>query len=370
MPDKDWFNDLLSSGKYSMMQSFLEPQAELTFSKLAKNTQALDNMVYKGKIHTDALPGFYIYEQEDQSGMSQFGIWTLTCVEDYRNGMILAHEQTLSEHAERLRLYRENVGLEANPVLLTYPRNQTLSSLIEFATVLEPDHTFSIKGTKHSIWAITDKGTQEQMTAAFSEITKVCIADGHHRLEAAASGSCRDKWISTLYVSCGQLSSKAFHRMVLPSRPVRKESFFLFLSTYFKIFESGENLPVKPDRAGQLGLYFQKRWYKLEFLPGVKDQPDVSLLQENILATYFEIEDPRTDSRLKCWPDTAWMGMINVATGHPEGILFTLFSISAQRLLDLAISGQQLPPKSTYIQPRVPYGLLMHRTETKARYAY
>ncbi|RZM26701.1 MAG: DUF1015 family protein [Pedobacter sp.] len=369
MPDQDWFTHLLSSGKHSVLRSFLEPQADMTLSKLAKNTQSLDSLITGGQYHSSVLPGIYVYEQENVSG-SHFGIWTLTSLQDFRENNILAHEQTLTAHAEQLRLYRENVGLEASPVLLTYQRNQLITRLTESISLHAPDHCFSDSGTKHCIWAVTDKTIQDELIAAFTEVKQVCIADGHHRMEAAAMQVGGQQWISTLYVSSGQLSSSAFHRMLLPDRPISKSSLFSAISPFFQISESAENLPVKPKRPGQLGLYFHRRWYKLELKSCAKDQPDVCLLQEEVLAAYFNMTDPRTDQRMTCWPDNLWDKMIGNAAENAETILFTLAPISPDRLLHLADSGHRLPPKSTYIQPKLPYGLLMHRLETKSLCVY
>ncbi|MES2454196.1 MAG: DUF1015 domain-containing protein [Bacteroidota bacterium] len=368
-PRPDWYKELLSNRNSKLLRSMLEPPAGSGYKVMANEImQNVKTLQQEGLYHAQTAPALYLYERETD-GRSQFGVWTITSLEEFSKGNIITHEDTLSDREKRLSTYRQQVGLEASPVLMTYPRDMKVNQLIEQASIRVPLQVDCCNGHTHRIWAITDSETIGQFTSAFRVIKNAYVADGHHRLAAALSlhNSDQPQWISTLYVSAGQLSCNAFHRMILTYSPTSESTLFNKLSSLFSIEPVSDNQPFRPAKAGCFGLLYKRQWYRLDLkASSVHDSiPDVSLLQDHILEPIFGINDPRSDHRLSCWHNEQWGQLLQESAEHPNSIVFTLYPIGAAELMCLATAKVKLPPKSTYIQPKVPYGLLLYSSKTE-----
>jgi uncharacterized protein (DUF1015 family) len=368
-PNEGWYEDLLGitggqQDKISLLKKLLEPRGETEAEswKLKNHLFSLETLLQRGNYIIDESCSMYVYERESSSG-SQFGIWVLTSLQDLEDGKILKHEQTLSGHEERLRMYRREVGLEGSPVLLTYHRQPEISWLIENSANCTPEIDFFYEGSQHRLWSVKDEASIVAFQVAFAKLENVYVADGHHRLASAACLHRIDpQWITTLYVPAGQLNCSAFHRMVLPGNQFSDIAFLKTVSQYFHITTIAPNHPFVPSTSHCLGLRYKDQWYQLDLkeeLSQLKDEPDVRILQDKILEPIFGIRDPRTDPQLISWPASKWNEMLEHGTTL-EAILFILHPLSVSELLQQAEKYAVLPPKSTYIEPKVPYGLLLH----------
>jgi uncharacterized protein (DUF1015 family) len=369
-PNDGWYKDLLgvtgsSRDKIGLLKKLLEPRGEEAEEnwKLKKYLYSLETLLHGGNYVIDESPAVYIYERESSAG-SQFGIWVLTSLQDLKDGKILKHEETLSRHEKRLQRYREEVGLEGGPVLLTYHRQPEINSLIEKSVKCVPDTDFFYEGSHHRLWSIKDEVSIAAFQAAFAKLENVYVADGHHRLaSAAAMHSISPQWITTLYISAGQLSCSAFHRMILPDIKFSDSDFLNSINQYFYISVISANNPFVPSVSHSIGLFYKQQWYLLQLkeeLTPLMAEPDVRILQDKIFEPVFGIKDPRTDPQLLSWPANQWKEMLESSKGNPRLILFTLYPLSINELLQQAEKQAVLPPKSTYIEPKVPYGLLLH----------
>jgi uncharacterized protein (DUF1015 family) len=354
------------------LKSLLETPARTRPETEAHQQQAyqaikenLDKLLAAGRLIEDEKPGVYIYEIVHKT-YRQTGIWALTPVKDYLDGKIRLHEFTLADSERRISNYRKNTGLEGSPVLVTYMPDVTINRIIAETCAKNKKTTIGSKQRMHRIWKIEDQHTLDRLTEAFEKIDTVYMADGHHRLAAAAklareTGRCES--FSALYMAADQLRIREYYRVVFPGTPIDPQRLIAHLKTRFTISPDLRNEPVKPDHGPCIGMYLSGQWYRL--VAQKADTPDVILLQEKILAPLFGITHPRTDTRLKCTGgETAMEDTLKELCADPAAIAFTLCPLTVEQLLAAAGAGQMLPPKSTWIDPKVPYGLLLVRHET------
>ncbi|MDR3695397.1 DUF1015 family protein [Mucilaginibacter sp.] len=313
-----------------------------------------------GQLWEEKTAGYYVYEVVHK-GYRQTGIWALTALTSDAVQNIRLHELTFADSVRRIRNYREYTGLEGSPILLAYPAVQHVNAMIEQVKAEQPKSSLGNQYGLHRLWKIEETGMQQALAEAFSKIPTVYLADGHHRLEAAALSSF--KHISSLYMGFDQLRIEPYDRIVIPDRAVSIVALFGFLRNDFYLQEVTGNLPVRPGHPGNFGMCINGEWYHLK----ARDHSayaDAAILQERVLAPFFGISDPKTDSRLKCAGGEKALEEIGaIFQAHPGAIAFTLCPLSVAELVRAADAGRVLPPKSTWIVPKIPYGLLIHNIE-------
>jgi len=317
-------------------------------------------------------PGIYIYEVI-QNGRRQTGIWALTDLVDYSSGRIKVHEQTLANSVRRLQNYRRHTGLEGGPVLLTYQPDKLINQLIaelkrgQAKLALGNSHGF------HRIWKITEEERQQTLVTAFERIKSVYVADGHHRLESAHVLAAAQRQeglpvyndISSLYMATDELYIEPYDRIVVPDTPFDLDVLIRRINQRFHLLESAGNRCIRPEGPCRMGMYLDRQWYHLLLKSEFLDDPlilDMEILQRHLLEPVFGIIDPRTDDRLKYAGGEKALDEINVLMRcYPGAIAFTLCPLSMQQLVRAAEESRVLPPKATWIVPKVPYGLLIQQ---------
>ncbi len=332
----------------------------------------LSDLLQKEQLWLEQRPGIYVYEVVYKA-YRQTGIWALTCLEDYRKGAIKIHELTFADSIRRLTNYRRNTGLEGSPILMTYHPDLTINRIIAETRTKNQKLTFGNQHGLHRLWKIEDTEVLQQLTDAFAHVPTVYLADGHHRIESSAILAAEQRTkglpgfdtISTLYMATDQLRIEEYDRVVVHSEPIEKNILFKQLEEHFEIHHSKE--PVQPRSAHTLGFYFTGKWYSLVARPHTYINKsaaailDAHILQETVLAPIFGIADPKNDTRLKCAGGEKAMEEIQIIIDrHPEAIVFTLCPLSVEQLIAVADAGEILPPKSTWIVPKIPYGLLLY----------
>jgi uncharacterized protein (DUF1015 family) len=324
-----------------------------------------------GRLLPDDKDHIYVYEVIHPN-YRQTGIWALTDLGDYTNGTIKTHELTFSDSVRRIKNYRRNTRLEGSPVLITYKPHVTINRIIA-ETIRRDDKTLlHSDGVGHILWRIDNEATQRELTDAFAQVKTTYLADGHHRLESSAKLAAEQRadgekvfnTISTLYMATDQLRIQEFNRVVMPSSVLGLTELLAKVNEHFEVSESDN--PVRPRAAHQIGMYAAGRWFELSprFVPrgSYASALDASILQEQLFSPVFGIDDPVNDMRLRCIGGAGAMSGIEAMMGcHPEAIAFTLCPLSNDQLLNVADAGEILPPKSTWIDPKVPYGLLLYR---------
>ena len=337
----------------------------------------LNSLLESGKLWQEQTPGIYVYEVVHKA-YRQTGIWALTSLDDYRQGAIKIHELTFADSIRRLTSYRKNTGLEGSPVLLAYPPDITINRIIAEVRANNQKVTYGNEHGLHHLWKIENPELQQKLIDAFATVPTVYMADGHHRIESSTLLAAEQlpkglpvfDQISSLYMATDQLRIEEYNRVVIPSKAVEKEAFFDQLKQHFDIHLSKQ--PVQPKTPHKLGLLFAGKWYELTARPHTYINKsaatilDAHILQEVVFEPIFGIEDPKTDPRLKCAGGEMAMDEIGATIkDHPDSIVFTLCPLSVEQLIAVADAGEILPPKSTWIVPKIPYALLLHHHLTE-----
>jgi uncharacterized protein (DUF1015 family) len=305
----------------------------------------------------------YIYGYETASGQSRIGVWALSSLEDHVAGKIVPHEDTLTSVEEQIYRYRREVGLEGSAVVLCYPASAAIDQLIDISRGDTLERRFRYGELVHRLWVVTHPYQVDGFKRAFASLSRVYVADGHHRLAAAArmhKGSAQ--WISSLYFSFEQVDISAFHRLVRAA-DVNRHQFTRGLAQYYRLGNVPYNQPYRPSEKGKMGLFFSGIWYELSTRAEVQelfDLPDAKLLQERIFSRVLGITDPASDARLEYYNNVSgWEQLLLEINKDSSVIVFTLYPMKASELMDVADLGFPLPPKSTFISPKAPFGVLM-----------
>jgi uncharacterized protein (DUF1015 family) len=367
------FQDLENNGQQDIGLGHLKHKLEPASGKghdretLDRCIDYLQGLLSSGQYMAEEYPSVYIYETT-QGAAAQTGVWTLTDLNDAERGRIITHEHTLSESEEQIKAYREHVGLEGTPILLTYHPRQDISDLIELIKTTHVPECFYYHQQYHRIWQVTMDSLISQFQDAFQKLGSVYVADGHHRLAAATALNKHTKqWISTLYIPTSDLKIKPFHRMVIPENKTLQESLAATVRKHYYVSAIPNNKPYRPDQMNRMGLYSDGVWHQLDLKKEIQTTlsvPDVLLLQEKILEPVYGITDPRTDAQLFSFPaEDGWDQLLTELVSHPEAVAFTLFPMTVKQLIEQAENHGSLPPKSTWIEPKIPFGILIYCSE-------
>jgi len=337
--------------------------------------QSLQDLLTREKLWQEEKKGIYVYEIVHKT-YRQTGIWALTALGDYTGGTIKTHELTFADSVRRLKNYRQHTGLEGSPVLLTYQPDVTINRIIAETRASDDAITMGNAEAMHKLWKIEDQKVIEQLVSAFAGIKTAYLADGHHRLassaklaeEQRAAGLPVFDTISSLYIATDQLRIREYDRVYLPDEPIEKHRLLRQMTGNFDIEESPGNQPVRPTKLHRMGMLVENIWYVLTPKPhtcageNIADALDAGILQDHLLAPLFSVTDPGTDKRLKYFGgETAMQELLAFTREYPSAIAFTLCPLTVGQLMAVADAGQILPPKSTWIDPKVPYGLLLYR---------
>jgi uncharacterized protein (DUF1015 family) len=335
--------------------------------------QTLENLLAGGQLWQEPAEGIYVYEVVHKN-YRQTGIWALTALSDYAGGRIRTHELTFADSIRRLKHYRQQTALEGSPILLTYPPCLSVNRLIAGARTGAPEIVLGNQHGLHKLWKISAAGQLRELREAFARLPAVYLADGHHRLESAVQLAAEQKQkgarvydrITALYMATDQLRIQQYDRIVLPDRLIDPAELFKQLHQDFYLMAS--RYPVQPLEPHRLGMCLYGDWYHLLVKErtyaskGPGGAVDAAILQEHVLAPVFGITDPRTDPRLKCAGGEKAMEEVGALfRSHPGAIAFTLCPLTVAQLMSVADAGEILPPKSTWIDPKIPYGLLLYQ---------
>jgi uncharacterized protein (DUF1015 family) len=337
--------------------------------------QAKENLaafVQRDVLFVESKPCYYIY-QLVMDGRSQTGLVCASSVDDYENGIIKKHEFTRPEkELDRINHIRVS-GAQTGNVFLAYRSNDNIDTLItDWKKNKSPVYDFTAEdGIQHTVWIVNDDKTIAKISALFEkEVPCTYIADGHHRAASAAKvrevvgtpGA--DNFLTTLFPS-NQLKIMDYNRLVKDLNGLTPKGFIKELSKQFKV-ELVTQGPFKPEMLHDLGLYMDKNWYKLTAKPNsYTNDPigvlDVTILQNNVLDKLLGIKDPRTDKRIDFVGGIRGLAELEKRVDSGEmAAAFSLYPVTIEQLFDIADSGNVMPPKSTWFEPKLRDGLLTH----------
>ena len=310
---------------------------------------------------------FFIYRQETPEYSFQ-GLLGAVSVEDYEQGKIKIHEHTISQREGRFTDYLDTTGINAEPVLLM-SKDEPCQPLIERICKQQPLYCFSTTDrVKHTVWKVSAQEDIQEIEAAMAEVPELYIADGHHRSASSVALKQRKaeegnneevyQYFMALVLSQAQLKILGFHRLV---KCVVEFDLNVFLSDLNKLGALHEVKETELNLSeGRIGVYTSGKWYAFQF-EKEKNVIDAEWLSKNILHPIFGIEDERTDKRIA--HADGLVPSHEIAKMVDEGkadFAFLLHPISTATLMRISDEGSTMPPKSTYILPKLRSGLVIY----------
>ncbi|MGB1318716.1 MAG: DUF1015 domain-containing protein, partial [Flavobacteriales bacterium] len=330
-----------------------------------------------GVFEQDQESSFYVYTQHI-GRMSFTGIIGCASVEDYDSGVIRIHEQTIASREKILKDYLSVCDINAEPVCFTYPRNGSLELLCEIVRQNPPLLDFQDdEGKKHQVWKVSDPEWTSKFTEKLGLLKHIYIADGHHRSASsvllaherwskAGRGDGSHPWNQFLgiFFPDDQLKIYEFNRVVKDLGDKGVSQFLEELEKDFEVFDK-EQIPIKPEQQGHFGMCLGGHWYKLVYKgrrsSEVVSGLDVSILSDKILGPLLGVKDLRNDKRIGFVPGTKGPFELEtlVNTGKYD-VAFSLFPVSGEDFYAISDQGKTMPPKSTYVVPKLLSGLLIY----------
>lgn len=352
----------------------LSPSADIHSPEVYKKAKEnLLKFINKDDIlFREEKPCYYIY-QLVMNGRSQTGLVCVSSVEDYNNGIIKKHEFTRPEKEKDRIDHMRTIEAQTGNVFMAYRDVAEVNALISgWKTTNKPVYDFiASDGIQHSIWVIDRDIVVNSITRLFeTHVPCTYIADGHHRAASAAKVSAAmpdnidAKFFLTTVFPSSQLAILDYNRVVKDLNGLKSQKLLAMLQDDFYVTLSPE--PVKPAQLHEFGLYLEGQWYILTSRPGTyTNDPigvlDVSILSNNILDKILGIKDQRTDKRIDFVGGIRGIGELEKRVNSGEmKAAFSLYPVTIEQLFDIADSGNVMPPKSTWFEPKLRDGLLTH----------
>jgi uncharacterized protein (DUF1015 family) len=334
----------------------------------------LSDMISRGVLFQDEHPCYYIYELV-MDGRSQTGLVCCSSVDDYENDIIKKHEFTRPEKEQDRINHIRITGAQTGNVFLAYRNVAAMDTLIsQWKLNHSPVYDFTAAdGISHRIWVVNQAGQVEAISAIFEQdVPHTYIADGHHRAASAAkvrkalgeaAGPEADSFLTTLFPA-NELKIMPYNRVVKDLNELEAEELISALQDDFMV--SSSDKAVDPPALHEFGMYLEGQWYHLTALEGTyTDDPigvlDVTILSNLVLEKLLDIADQRTDKRIDFVGGIRGLQELErrVDSGEMK-VAFSFYPVSIEQLFDIADSGNVMPPKSTWFEPKLRDGLLTH----------
>jgi uncharacterized protein (DUF1015 family) len=350
------------------------PYSPVVYERAAQNFQALTREAF---LREDSA-SIYLYRQEmDLLGkrMSQLGVVTCCHVDDYNADIIKRHEKTRRDKEDDRTRHVLALRANAGPVFLMFRDRPSLATLLARDSEGEPLYDFvALDGVRHTVWRTA---APEPYVREFAAIDCAYVADGHHRIASAAraaaelraqdparSGDREYDWFLSVLFPASQLSILPYHRVLLELNGLTPARLIERLRQVASVSEASEALPRSP---GSFGMYIEGRWHLVTLDPASIDHSspigslDYSLLSERVLGPIFGIEDIRSDQRIDFVGGIRGTGELErrVSAGKAK-VAFAMRPTSIEQLFRVADAGEIMPPKSTWFEPKLRSGLLVH----------
>ena len=350
---------------------------ERVYTKAVEN---FDKFQKNGWLVQDSEERYYIYAQT-MNGHTQYGLVVCTHMEDYLNGIIKKHELTRRDKEEdRMKHVRIN-NANIEPVFFAYPDQPELNEIISRITTRKAEYDFiSPDGFGHHFWIIEDKETIDRITSIFETIPALYIADGHHRTAAAALVGAEkskqnpdhrgDEEYNYFLAVCfpeSQLNIIDYNRVVKDLNGLTPDDFIKKLSSHFIVEKKGNNI-YRPNRLHNFALYIDGNWYSLTAKPDTYDDNDpidildVTISSNFILRDILGIKDLRSDKRIDFVGGIRGLEELQKRVDSGEmKMALALYPVSMKQLMDIADTGNIMPPKTTWFEPKLRSGLVIHK---------
>ena len=348
------------------------------YDKAAENFQKFQD---KGWLVQDTKENYYIYAQT-MNGKTQYGLVVCAYVEDYLNGVIKKHEMTRRDKEEdRMKHVRVN-NANIEPVFFAYPDNAKLDEIVARYAAQEPVYDFiaPIDGFGHKFWIIDKEEDIQAITKEFAAMPSLYIADGHHRSAAAAlvgaekakqnpnhRGDEEYNYFMAVCFPANQLTIIDYNRVVKDLNGLTAAQFLDALRENFVVEEKGAEI-YKPNKLHNFSLYLEGKWYSLTAKEGTYDDNDpigvldVTISSNLILDKILGIKDLRSDKRIDFVGGIRGLGELKrrVDSGEMK-VALALYPVTMKQIMDIADTGNIMPPKTTWFEPKLRSGLIIHK---------
>jgi uncharacterized protein (DUF1015 family) len=352
---------------------------EDVYLKAAENYRMFCN---KGWLLQDEKELYYIYAQT-MNGKTQYGLVVGASVEDYMTGKIKKHELTRRDKEEDRMKHVRVTDANMEPVFFAYPENSEVHAIVERITASAPEYDFvSTDGVGHHFWLVKEDEDIRRITELFAAIPAMYIADGHHRSAAAAlvgaekarnnpnhRGDEEYNYFMAVCFPDSQLTIIDYNRVVRDLNGLSPQQFLTKLEKNFLVEPTGSEIQ-KPKRLHNFSIYFDGRSFSVTAKPGTYDdndpigQLDVTITSNLILDEILGIKDLRSDKRIDFVGGIRGLGELKKRVDSGEmALAIALYPVSMKQLMDIADSGNIMPPKTTWFEPKLRSGLVIHNLQ-------
>ena len=334
----------------------------------------------EGWLVQDDEERYYIYAQT-MDGRTQYGLAMCCHFEDYLSGAIKKHELTRPDKEEDRMIHVNNQSANIEPVFFAYPANEEIDAIVKsIVENEEPEYDFvAADGFGHHMWPVKDKAVNDRITEIFASIPALYVADGHHRTAAAArvgqermkanpNHTGEEEYCYFLAVTFpdDQLAIIDYNRVVRDLNGLTPDELLEKLNESFTVECKGEEI-YKPDTLHNFSMYLEGKWYSLTAKEGTYDDNDpigvldVTVLSDLVLNKILGIDDLRTSKRIDFVGGIRGLGELKrrVDSGEMK-VAFALYPVSMKQLIDIADTGNIMPPKTTWFEPKLRSGVVIH----------
>lgn len=328
----------------------------------------------------DKKPSFYIYKIVNRDGMEFSGFVGAASVQDYKDDVIKKHEDTLEFREEILKKYLKTVGFNAEAVLLTYPDNKELRSILDTVMQSRPEYEFTTTyRDTHYLWNVDDEVLLEKIEDIFTTIPALYIADGHHRSASSYllatelqeenpehTGEEAYNYFMSYLIPESDLKIYEFNRLVKDLNGMEKDEFLIKLDENYRIENRGTDY-YKPSKVNHFSMYLDGEFYSLHLrkskyqIHNALDALDTHILYVTILKPLLGIEDLRNDQRIEYSHGKKDLAHVKtIVDSGTFAVGFGLLPVTTEEMRHIADEGLKMPPKSTYIEPKLRSGVTVY----------
>jgi uncharacterized protein (DUF1015 family) len=345
-----------------------------------KARDMLEEMIREGSLIQDDKPSYYVYELV-MNGRSQVGIGACALVDDYENHIIKKHENTRADkEADRIR-HVDVCSAQTGPIFLAYRGREGIEREVRVAMQRTPVYDFTAEdGITHRLWVINDTDSVERIGQEFAKVDAVYIADGHHRCASAVrvsqmrrknhrdyTGDEEFNYFLSVLFPDDQLMIMDYNRVVKDLNGYSEEAFLEQVEKIFQVERIGTDA-CHPRKKGEIGMYLKDTWYRLTvkeacYIGHPVEDLDVAMLQRELLAPVLGIEDPKVDQRIDFVGGIRGLEELERRVHTDAKVAFAMFPTDIHELFAVSDAGELMPPKSTWFEPKLRSGILIHRIE-------
>lgn len=358
----------------------IDEHDEAVYHKAVENFQLFQK---NGWLVDDTNECLYVYAQT-MNARTQYGLVAAASVDDYLNGVIKKHELTRADKEEDRMKHVRNTNANVEPVFFAYPANSEIDAIVAEVVKGDTEYNFVAEdGFGHHFWVLDNPDKIKRIVEIFkNEIPATYVADGHHRTAAAAlvgaekrklnpsySGNEEFNYFLAVHFPDNQLQIIDYNRVVKDLNGLSKNQLIDMITADFEVSKVGSEI-YKPEQLHVFSMYIDGEWYKLVAKPGRYNDNDpigildVTILSNLVLDKILGVKDLRTDKRIDFVGGIRGLGELKKRVDSGEmSVAFALYPVSMKQLIDIADTGNIMPPKTTWFEPKLRSGLVIHKLD-------